>query len=199
MCNCSLHLKLFYNFIYTKSFLNRPKMRSKALLCVATALVLLISGTFGQTQQSSFTSTSGSGSSSQSSSSSSATGTSTSSQQGGTTSPQQQQQQPAAVSLPTNFLQLKPFSTIALCAPINLRILPNTTATTPDTAYAFTIAAEQDVISKIQAEVGSDGVLNITATGPFSTNQTVQLTASLPPDALNAIEHSGPSKSFQNF
>jgi hypothetical protein len=168
-------------------------MRSKAVIIAATAFALLISGSFGQAQSAGFTSTSsGTGSSSQSSSSS-ATGTSTSPQQGATTQPQQQQQ-PAAVTLPIDYRQVQPFSAVALCAPINLRILPNTTSTTPENAYAFTVSAEADILSKIQAQVGPDGILSITASGPFTTNQTVQLTASLPPDALNAIVHSGPSK-----
>lgn len=88
---------------------------------------------------------------------------------------------------------MQPFSTVALCAPINLLILPNTTFTTPEDAYAFTISAEQEVLPQIQSEVGPEGVLSITATGPIATNQTVQLTVSLPPDALNAILHSGPN------
>lgn len=175
-------------------------MPSKAIICAATALVLLISGTFGQTQ-SSFTSTAEGTGSSSTSSSSSAVGISTSSeqqQQVGQTAfqPQEQSQQPEApaVSLPTDTRQVQPFSTVALCAPINLLILPNTTFTTPEDAYAFTISAEQEVLPQIQSEVGPEGVLSITATGPIATNQTVQLTVSLPPDALNAILHSGPSK-----
>ncbi len=167
------------------------KMRSKALIITVVALVLLISSGFGQTQ-STFTSTSGEGSTSQSSSSASSTGTSTSSPQQEGATPQQQQQQ--QVSLPTETRQVQAFSAVALCAPINLRILPNTTSTTPENAYAFTISAEQDVLDKIQADVdAATGVLSITAMGPFSTNQTVQLTASLPHNALNSITHSGPN------
>jgi glucose/arabinose dehydrogenase len=185
-------------------------MPSKAIVCAATALVLLIStGTFAQTQ-SSFTSTVGGTGSSSTSSSSSAIGISTSSEQqeqqqqqqqqlqeeGAGFQPQEQPQQPEApaVSLSTDTRQVQPFSTIALCAPINLRILPNTTFSTPEDAYAFIISAEEEILSQIQSEVGPEGVLAITAAGPFTTNQTVQLTVSLPPDALHAIVHSGPSE-----
>jgi len=172
-------------------------MSSKAILCAATAL-LLISGTFAQTQ-SSFTSTAGGTGSSSTSSSSSAFGFSTSAeeqQQQGGGAFQTQEPEASDVSLPTDTRQVDSFSTIALCAPINLRVSPNTESNDSENAYTFTVTAEEEILSQIQTEVGPEGVLAITATGPFATNQTVQMTASLPTDALNSILHSGPGETF---
>ena len=171
-------------------------MRSKAHFLTITVLSLLVSSAFGQTQSSISLSGPGSASSSSSSTSSSSQGTSQTatgmqtSTPGPSTGATPAAARPPEVTLPSSTLSLQPFTTIALCAPINLLIVPNSTAN----GYAFTVTAEQGVLSNIIAEVGPSGVLAITATGPFTTNQTVQLTASLPPDALNSIIHSGPSK-----
>lgn len=176
-------------YFLTFSSLN---MRSKACFLAVVAMGLLVSSAFGQAQSSISLSGPGSASSSSTSTSSTSQGASQTAtgMQTSTSGPASTPQQPAAVTLPSTTITLQPFSTVALCAPINLLIAPNSTAN----GYAFTVSAEQGVVPNIKAEVGPSGVLAITASGPFTTNQTVQLTASLPPDALNAILHSGPSK-----
>jgi hypothetical protein len=64
----------------------------------------------------------------------------------------------------------------------------------PGADYSFTVAAEQPLLSKIAANVGTDGGLRVIATGPFETNQTVQLTLSMPSDTLKSVIHSGPGQ-----
>lgn len=44
----------------------------------------------------------------------------------------------------------------------------------------------------INLEVNPDGLLSISLSGPLETNQTIQLTITLPSNALNAINHQGP-------
>ena len=93
--------------------------------------------------------------------------------------------------LPSETRPLQPFSSVALCAPLNLLIKPD-----PGNNYAFTVAAEQAVLPNVKAVVGPDAVLSVTANGPITTNQPIQLTVSLPANALTAIAHNGPSTFF---
>jgi len=44
----------------------------------------------------------------------------------------------------------------------------------------------------IDIAVNPDGLLSISISGPFETNQTIELTITLPSQALNAINHQGP-------
>jgi len=93
-----------------------------------------------------------------------------------------------AAPLPTCALTLDSFSAVDFCAPINLLILPNTTG-----GYAATIQSETPVMRAINTTV-TNGRLQITAGGPFNTTRPVQLTVSLPADALAELNHFGPGK-----
>jgi hypothetical protein len=135
----------------------------------------------------------------QASTSASASGSSsTSSMMGGSQQPPATFQPPAAgaaaaapeatAPVPSRTTSLQPFTTVALCAPINLLILPNATG-----GYAVTVQAEQVVIDGLNITVQPPGELTITAAGPFATNRTIQLAVSLPADALAGVKHFGPS------
>lgn len=177
-------------------------MVSKALLCALMGAACLLAACGQAPQTQTFISTSGTGQASGSASASTTPGgtiTSTIGQPSTVTTttapipppPQAQPPAPApAVQLPATSTTLEPFSSIFLCAPINLLITPNATG-----RYAFTVEAEDAVRGSINATVNTQtGQMTIAAYGPFATNQTVKLTASLPAGNLTAISHYGPSE-----
>ena len=165
-------------------------MPSKALVLRLAAVALLLGS--GLAQTTSFVSTSGTG---QASASSQSFSTGTVLPDSTLRPPPAPAPQPAAAAappaapLPSSTQTLQPFTAVSLCAPINLLVVPNATDN-----YSFTVTAEEGVQGRVSAEVGAGGVLAITASGPFATNATLQLTASLPAGQLAAFNHYGPGK-----
>ena len=109
-------------------------------------------------------------------------------------------------TLQNKTLDLPPFTGISLCAPISIVVSPSdakgeeaspTTLSVTKSArdqnlqYEIMLEAEQDVIDGIGAEVDDLGMLSITTTGNFSTNNVIKLNVSLPQDKLASLVHNG--------
>ncbi|GAB4814008.1 hypothetical protein N2152v2_001054 [Parachlorella kessleri] len=106
----------------------------------------------------------------------------------------------AGGSQPVNNTQTLPaFNAISLCMPINLYVVPNTTA---NATYSITIEAEPQVADAITYSVTNgtsngtsngttNGTLSLGTAGKYRSALPVKVTVSLPADALQRIDHHG--------
>jgi hypothetical protein len=88
---------------------------------------------------------------------------------------------------------LRPFTRVALCAPLNLVVAPSRPGDARAYAYSLTVEAERAALDGVRGAVSRDGVLEITAAGPLETARPIKVTAALPPDALAGVSHGGPA------
>ncbi len=87
----------------------------------------------------------------------------------------------------TNSQALPAFNAISLCMPVNLYVVPNTTA---NADHSITIQAEPQVANATSYRV-SQGTLFLESAGNFSTFRPIKVTVSLPANALQRIDHFG--------
>lgn len=79
---------------------------------------------------------------------------------------------PPTADLPIAIAPVDPFSTIQVCAPINVLVIPANS-----TNYTVTAQAESSVLQSLVAVV-QNGTLQLQSSGNFSTNTTISLQVS---------------------
>ena len=79
---------------------------------------------------------------------------------------------PPTADLPIAIVPVEPFSTIQVCAPINVLVIPANS-----TNYTVTAQAEPSVLQSLVAVV-QNGTLQLQSSGNFSTNTTISLQVS---------------------
>ena len=79
---------------------------------------------------------------------------------------------------------MDPFTKVVICAPFNVKIVP-------DTEYKVAVTADEVVKDAISTNVRQD-TLYIEVTEGFRTSKAIQVTVSLPHDQLHLVRNKAP-------